>query len=114
MSKSFIESRLCQGDASFEVPLRPQSLNEFCGQDQVRERLDVLIGAAKQRREALCHCLFTGPPGLGKTTLANIIAKVMGTNLVVITGPMVEKPGDLAGILTNLKEGDILFIDEIH
>ena len=114
MSKSFIESTLCQEDTSFEVPLRPQSLEDFYGQDQVRERLEVLIGAAKKRGEALSHCLFTGPPGLGKTTLANILSKVMGTNLVVITGPMIEKPGDLAGILTNLKEGDILFIDELH
>ncbi len=114
MSQSFIESTLCQEDVSFEVPLRPQTLDEFYGQDQVRDRLKVLIGAAKQRKEALSHCLFTGPPGLGKTTLANILAKVMGTNLVVITGPMMEKPGDLAGVLTKLKEGDILFIDEIH
>jgi Holliday junction DNA helicase RuvB len=114
MSKSFIESSLCQEDVSFEIPLRPQSLDEFFGQDQVRERLKVLIGAAKQRGESLGHCLFTGPPGLGKTTLANILAKVMGTNLVVISGPILEKPGDLAGVLTKLKDGDILFIDEIH
>lgn len=114
MSKSFIESTLCQEDTTFEVPLRPQSLDDFYGQDQIRERLEVLIGAAKQRGEVLSHCLFTGPPGLGKTTLANILAKVMGTNLVVITGPIIEKPGDLAGVLTNLKVGDILFIDELH
>lgn len=114
MSNSFIESTLCKEDVSFEVPLRPQSLDEFCGQDGVRDRLKILIGAAKQRREALSHCLFTGPPGLGKTTLANILAKGMGTNLVVITGPILEKAGDLAGVLTKLKEGDILFIDEIH
>lgn len=112
--KSFIESNICQEDASFEVPLRPQSLNEFIGQDQIRERLEVLVGAAKQRNEPLSHCLFTGPPGLGKTTLATILAKVMGTNLVTSSGPMIEKPGDLAGILTNLKEGDVFFIDEIH
>ncbi|MFQ5728915.1 MAG: Holliday junction branch migration DNA helicase RuvB [Waddliaceae bacterium] len=114
MTKSFIESTLCQEDITFEVPLRPQSLQEFAGQDQIRDRLEVLIGAAKQRGEALTHCLFTGPPGLGKTTLANILAKVMGTNLVVTSGPMIEKPGDLAGILTNLKDGDVLFIDELH
>lgn len=114
MSESYIESNLSRQDVVFEVPLRPQSLHEFQGQDQIRERLDVLIGAAKQRGESLCHCLFTGPPGLGKTTLANILAKAMGTNLVVLSGPVIEKPGDLAGVLTNLKEGDILFIDEIH
>ena len=114
MSKSFIESSLCKEDVVFEVPLRPQSLSDFVGQDPVRERLEVLIGAAKQRGETLGHCLFSGPPGLGKTTLANIIAKQMGTNIVVTSGPMIEKAGDLAGVLTNLKEGDILFIDEIH
>lgn len=114
MSKTFIESTLAKEDDIFEVPLRPQSLQDFYGQDQIREQLEVLIGAAKKRGEALSHCLFTGPPGLGKTTLANILAKMMGTNLVVTSGPIVEKPGDLAGILTNLKEGDILFIDEIH
>jgi holliday junction DNA helicase RuvB len=114
MPKSFVESTLCQEDISFEVPLRPQSLDEFIGQDQIRERLDVLIGAAKQRKEALSHCLFTGPPGLGKTTLATILAKVMGTHLITTSGPLIEKPGDLAGILTHLKDGDILFIDEIH
>jgi Holliday junction DNA helicase RuvB len=101
-------------DNTFEVPLRPQSLFEFAGQDQVRDRLDILIGAAKGRGECLGHCLFSGPPGLGKTTLAHILAKAMGTNLVITSGPVIEKAGDLAGLLTNLKEGDFLFIDEIH
>lgn len=114
MTKSFIESTLAKGDAVFEVPLRPQSLNDFQGQDQVRDRLEVLITAAKQRGEALGHCLFTGPPGLGKTTLANILSKAMGTNLITTSGPMIEKAGDLAGVLTNLKAGDVLFIDELH
>jgi len=114
MSKSFIESSLVEEDLPFEVPLRPQSLDDFVGQDAVRDRLEVLIGAAKQRGETLCHCLFSGPPGLGKTTLANILAKAMGTNLVVTSGPVIEKAGDLAGILTGLKSGDVLFIDEIH
>lgn len=114
MTNSFIESSLCQPDATFDVPLRPQSLAEFDGQEQIKERLEVLIGAAKQRGETLGHCLFSGPPGLGKTTLANILAKAMGTNLVVTSGPVIEKAGDLAGVLTNLKEGDILFIDELH
>jgi holliday junction DNA helicase RuvB len=114
MAKNFIESTLCKEDDTFEVPLRPQSLADFTGQDPIRERLEVMIGAAKQRRETLGHCLFSGPPGLGKTTLANILAKAMGTNLTVTSGPIIDKPGDLAGILTNLKSGDILFIDEIH
>jgi holliday junction DNA helicase RuvB len=122
MSQSFIHSSLKnekidkpeKPDLSFEVPIRPQSLHEFSGQDQVRSRLDILIGAAKLRGECLSHCLFSGPPGLGKTTLANILAKSMGTNLVVTSGPVIERAGDLAGILTNLKKGDILFIDEIH
>jgi holliday junction DNA helicase RuvB len=110
----FIESSWTKPDHSFETPLRPQSLGDFIGQPQVRARLEVFMGAAKKRKEALGHALFHGPPGLGKTTLANIIAKTMGTNLVVTSGPVIEKAGDLAGILTNLKEGDILFIDEIH
>lgn len=101
-------------DLSFEVPLRPQSLADFAGQDHVRDRLEVLVAAAKQRNECLGHCLFSGPPGLGKTTLAGILAKAMGTNLIVTSGPVIEKPGDLAGILTNLQQGDILFIDEVH
>lgn len=114
MPPSFIESSLCDQDKDFDVPLRPQSLSDFIGQDSVRSCLEVLIGAAKKRGETLCHCLFSGPPGLGKTTLANIIAKSMGTQLVVSSGPVIEKAGDLAGILTGLKKGDVLFIDEIH
>ncbi len=114
MSKSFIESSLVKQDLPFEVPLRPRSLDDFLGQDAIRDRLEVLIGAAKQRGESLGHCLFSGPPGLGKTTLANILAKAMGTNLVVTSGPVIEKAGDLAGVLTSLQTGDVLFIDEIH
>ncbi len=114
MTNRFIESSFCQEDVTFEVPLRPQTLQEFSGQEQVCDRLDVFIGAAKERKETLGHCLFSGPPGLGKTTLANIIAKTMGTNLVVTSGPAIEKAGDLAGVLTNLQTGDVLFIDEIH
>lgn len=114
MAESFIQSSWVKPDEPFELPLRPQSLADFVGQDHLRERLEVFIGAAKERKEALGHCLFHGPPGLGKTTLAHILAKAMGTNLVVTSGPVIEKAGDLAGILTNLKEGDILFIDEIH
>lgn len=114
MNSNFIESHICKEDPVFETPLRPQNLRDFMGQDAICERLDVMIDAAKQRNEALGHCLFSGPPGLGKTTLAHILARSMGTNLITTTGPIIEKPGDLAGLLTSLKEGDILFIDEIH
>lgn len=113
-NRQFIESKLAGEDESFEVPLRPQSLSDFVGQDDVRERLEVFIGAAKMRREPLGHCLLSGPPGLGKTTLANIIAKAMSSSFVVTSGPLLDKPGDLAGLLTTLQEGDVLFIDEIH
>ncbi len=114
MTESYIESTWKKEDETFEMPLRPASLKDFTGQEAIRERLEVFLGAAKMREEALGHALFYGPPGLGKTTLAHILAKTMGVNLVVTSGPMIEKAGDLAGILTNLKEGDILFIDEIH
>ncbi|MDF2577788.1 MAG: Holliday junction ATP-dependent helicase RuvB [Chlamydiales bacterium] len=114
MTQKFIESSIEKEDITFEVPLRPQNLTEFVGQEAICERLNVLIEAAKQRQEQLSHCLFCGPPGLGKTTLANILAKAMGTNIVISSGPVLEKAGDLAGLLTNLKQGDILFIDEIH
>jgi Holliday junction DNA helicase RuvB len=114
MATPFIQSSWTKPDEPFETPLRPASLDDFVGQDGIRERLEVFVQAAKQRGEALGHCLLNGPPGLGKTTLAHIIAKSMGTNLVVTSGPVIEKPGDFAGILTNLKRGDVLFIDEIH
>jgi Holliday junction DNA helicase RuvB len=114
MDKRCIESSWSKPDAPFETPLRPQTLSDFLGQESVRQRLEVFIEAAKSRGEALGHCLFSGPPGLGKTTLAHIIAKAMGTQLFVTSGPAIEKAGDLAGLLTNLKQGDVLFIDEIH
>lgn len=114
MSEAFIESSWAKPDGPFENPLRPQQLSEFIGQEAVRARLEIFMEAARSRKEALGHCLFSGPPGLGKTTLAHIIAKAMGTQLSVTSGPSIEKPGDLAGILTNLKVGDVLFIDEIH
>ena len=114
MSEDFIESSWAKPDIPFENPLRPQQLSEFIGQEALRARLEIFIEAARTRKEALGHCLFSGPPGLGKTTLAHIMAKSMGTQLSVTSGPSIEKPGDLAGILTNLKFGDILFIDEIH
>jgi len=114
MAKKFVESSFTKKDLPFEVPLRPQCLDDFVGQESVKDRLEVLIGAAKQREEVLGHCLFSGPPGLGKTTLATILSKAMGTNLIVTSGPVIDKPGDLAGILTSLSPGDVLFIDEIH
>lgn len=101
-------------DEHFENPLRPRTLAEYIGQVQVKRNLEVFIQAARKRAEALDHVLFYGPPGLGKTTLANIIASEMGVNIKSTSGPVIEKAGDLAAILTNLEEGDILFIDEIH
>jgi Holliday junction DNA helicase RuvB len=97
-----------------DATLRPQTLNDFVGQDGIKKHLDVFIAAAKKRNEPLEHVLFSGPPGLGKTTLAIILAKEMGVNLRITSGPAIEKAGDLGAILTNLEENDILFIDEIH
>lgn len=97
-----------------ENSLRPQSLKEYIGQTKVKENMKIYIEAAKKRGEALDHCLFYGPPGLGKTTIANIIANEMKSNIKITSGPAIEKPGDLAAILTTLSENDVLFIDEIH
>jgi Holliday junction DNA helicase RuvB len=101
-------------DDPFEASLRPRTLAEYVGQTKAKGNLQVFIDAARGRREALDHVLFYGPPGLGKTTLANIIATEMGVNIKSTSGPVIEKPGDLAAVLTNLEEGDVLFIDEIH
>jgi holliday junction DNA helicase RuvB len=105
---------IMQGEAEFDVTLRPTQFDEFIGQGKVVENLKVFIEAAKQRGEALDHCLFCGPPGLGKTTLAFIVANELGVSIKATSGPIMEKAIDLAGILTNLNERDVLFIDEIH
>lgn len=109
-----ISDVLAKPDAALEMTLRPSLFSDFTGQPKVKERLEITVEAAKQRGEALDHILLSGPPGLGKTTLANILAKAMGTNLKSTSGPTIEKAADLAGLLTNLEEGDVLFIDEIH
>ncbi len=106
--------RNIETDLEFENKIRPQELTSFSGQDKIVDNLTVFIQAAKMRDEALDHVLLHGPPGLGKTTLANIISREMGASLKMTSGPVLDKPGDLAGLLTNLEEGDILFIDEIH
>ena len=102
------------GDSDIEVTLRPKTLAEYIGQEKVKENMRIFISAAKGRGEPLDHVLLYGPPGLGKTTLSNIIANEMGVNIRITSGPAIEKPGDLAALLTNLAPNDILFIDEIH
>jgi len=114
MTDRFINTTLTEKDIPFDQKLRPSSFDQFTGQAKIKERLHIAIEAAKGRSEPLEHLLFFGPPGLGKTTLAYIIAEEMGCAVKSTSGPTIEKPGDLAGLLTNLQEGDILFIDEIH
>lgn len=109
-----ITPALAADDANFEASLRPRRLSEYIGQIKAKENLQVFIDAARSRRESLDHVLFFGPPGLGKTTLANIIAAEMGVSIKSTSGPVIEKAGDLAAVLTNLEAGDVLFIDEIH
>ncbi len=114
MADRKIEDVLTKPDVALEMTLRPSLFADFTGQAKVKERLEITVAAAKQRGEAIDHVLLSGPPGLGKTTIANIIAKSMGANIKSTSGPTIEKAADLAGLLTNLEEGDVLFIDEIH
>jgi len=114
MTERFVTETLKKSDTEFDISLRPSKFNDFVGQKKIRERLELFVEAAKGRKDVLDHVLLSGPPGLGKTTLAYILGNAMGSNIKATSGPVIDKPGDLAGLLTNLERGDVLFIDEIH
>lgn len=114
MEKRVISTQIQEEDKRIESNLRPMSLAEYIGQEKIKDNIKIYIEAAKQRKEALDHVLFYGPPGLGKTTLAQIIANEMGTRIKITSGPAIAKPGEMAAILTTLSDGDVLFVDEIH
>ena len=114
MDKRMITTDMTEEDIRIEGNLRPQYLEDYIGQEKAKQNLKIYIEAAKQRKDSLDHVLFYGPPGLGKTTLAGIIANEMGVHMKVTSGPAIEKPGEMAAILNNLQEGDVLFVDEIH
>ena len=114
MERRIITTEVTAEDERIETTLRPQHLKDYIGQERLKSTLKIYIDAARSRGEALDHVLFYGPPGLGKTTLAGIIANEMGVSMKVTSGPAIEKPGEMAAILNNLQEGDVLFVDEIH
>ena len=114
MERKLIQTEESKEDLSFDPKIRPQFLKDYIGQEKLKETLSIFIEAAKKRKQSLDHCLFYGPPGLGKTTISNIIANELGVHCKITAGPAIEKPGEIAAILNNLSEGDVLFVDEIH